>query len=493
MTSLQESNTKQAAWVALGSLCSFAFGIVSAMILSRYFDKAEYGTYKQVLYVYNSLLTVFTLGLPRAFSYFLPRSPKEEAKDLIRKLTNLFFLLGGILSIFLFLTSGLIADVLNNPDLKSALKIFALVPFLMMPTMGLEGILATYRKTKFLAVYTFLTRLIMLITVAVPTIVFELTCNECLIGFVVGSFISFCVAIYLKYYPLKGVSRKATSCTFKDIFKFTFPLFTASIWGVLINSTDQFFISRYFGESVFAEFSNGAMELPFVGMITGACATVLTPLFTKQMYEKADFKKVIYPVWHNAFRKSAMLIYPITIFCIFDASLIMSVMYGDTYTVSGDYFRIKLITYFVRIIMFQSILIALGATKFYSKVFMWAFILLLPIEYASVRIFNNPLVVTAVHALFSIIMSLIFLRYIAKTYSVPFLSMFPWVDIGKIMLASIITLFIVFILRKYAYNMISIKLYTLFIDMVLFGIIFYIMSEFLKMKYLDILKPILKK
>lgn len=490
MASLQESNTKQAAWVALGSLCSFAFGIVSAMILSRYFDKAEYGTYKQVLYVYNSLLTVFTLGLPRAFSYFLPRSPKEEAKDLIRKLTNLFFILGGILSIFLFFMSGIIADILNNPDLKSALKIFAPVPFLMMPTMGLEGILATYKKTKFLAAYTFLTRLIMLVTVAVPAIIYELTCNECLIGFVVGSFISFCVAILLKYYPLKGVSRKATSCTFKDIFKFTFPLFIASIWGILINSTDQFFISRYFGEAVFAEFSNGAMELPFVGMITGACATVLTPLFTKQVYEKADFKKVIYPVWQNAFRKSAMLIYPITLFCIFDASLIMSVMYGDTYTVSGEYFRIKLITYFIKIVAFYSILVALGATKFYSRVFMWAFILLVPTEYLCVKLFNNPLLVTAVHTLSTIVYSLIFLKYIANNFKVSLKSLFPLRDIIKIIIISAISIAITYTLKKIFYISSFAGLWILIFDILIWGATFIILSYIFKLRYFDIVKSI---
>ena len=77
------NNTKQAAWVGIGSLCSFGFTIVSSMILSRYFDKAEYGTYKQVMYVYNTLLTIFTLGLPKAFSYFLPRVENAQAKGLI--------------------------------------------------------------------------------------------------------------------------------------------------------------------------------------------------------------------------------------------------------------------------------------------------------------------------------------------------------------------------------------------------------------------------
>ena len=87
---MSTNNTKQAFWVALGNFFTFSFGIVSAMVLSRYFDKTEYGTYKQVFYIYNILLGMFTLGLPNAYSYFLARSPLDQAKNLIWKMTRLF-------------------------------------------------------------------------------------------------------------------------------------------------------------------------------------------------------------------------------------------------------------------------------------------------------------------------------------------------------------------------------------------------------------------
>ena len=99
------SNTQQAFWVGIGSLFSFGFTIVSSMILSRYFDKGDYGTYKQVLYVYGTLLTVFTLGLPKAFSFYLPRVPLNQAKNLISKITSLFYWLGGFFSVLLFVFS----------------------------------------------------------------------------------------------------------------------------------------------------------------------------------------------------------------------------------------------------------------------------------------------------------------------------------------------------------------------------------------------------
>ena len=93
------NNSRQAAWVALGSLFSFLVGIVSPMILSRYFDKADYGTYKQVMYVYNTLLAVFTLGLPKAYSYFLPKFESKYSRDIVNKITNIFWILGAVFSL----------------------------------------------------------------------------------------------------------------------------------------------------------------------------------------------------------------------------------------------------------------------------------------------------------------------------------------------------------------------------------------------------------
>lgn len=486
----ETNNTKQAAWVALGSMFSFAFGIVSSMILSRYFDKVEYGTYKQVIYVYNSLLAVFTLGLPKAYSYFLPSSPLDEAKSLILKITNLFFILGGVLSILLFLFSGIIADFFNNQSLESSLKIFSPVPFLMMPTMGLEGILATYRKTKLITLYTVVTRCVMLLCVALPVVLFDLSCNEAILGFVIGSTFSFVIALILKNYPVRNEKKNMTKCTYSDIFRFSLPLFVASIWGVLINSTDQFFISRYFGAEAFAEFSNGAMELPFVGMVIGACSTVLTPLFTKQIYNGSEFKANILPVWKSSFIKSAMLIYPVVVFCILDAEIIMEVMYGGLYSGSGDYFRIKLFTYFTKIISFYSILVALGSTRFYSKVFMWCFLLLLPTEYVFIKLFDSPLLVTAVHVFYTTCYCFVFLSFIAKKFDINTIELIPVNGLGKVLIASILSFLLVFFLKNLFYNNLG-SLICLVVDFVVFFISYFLFSYLLKLEYVKLIKPLI--
>lgn len=485
------NNTKQAVWISIGSLFSFGFSIVSSMILSRYFDKGDYGTYKQVMYVYHTLLTVFTLGLPKTFSYFLPRVKSDEAKDLINKITRLFFILGGIFSVVLFVGSPLIADILNNPDLSIALRYFAIVPFLMLPTMGLEGILATYKKTKFLTLYTISTRVVMLLSVALPVMIFNLDYIGAIIGFVISSVFAFALAMYLKFYPVRSYGKGTTEISYKEIFQFSLPLLYASLWGVLMSSSDQFFISRYFGTEVFAEFTNGSMELPFVGMIVGACSAVLSPVFSKMAHEKVNLNQVAYPLWKSVYNKTALMIYPIIVYCWVFADIIMVVLYGGKYETSQIYFRIKVLTYIFSLIIFAPFLINTGKVKFYARVTAIFAILIWPMEYIGVVLTDSPYSVSIISLGLHVTKIFVLLWAVAKMFEVKLYELFPLKLIGKIIIPSAIIMYAL----KWCLNLCHVHspVAVLVISMSAYGLIYWGYCRIAKLDYWSIIKPLLSK
>lgn len=488
---MSTNNTKQAFWVALGSLFSFGFSIVSSMILSRYFDKGDYGTYKQVMYVYNTLLTVFTLGLPKAFSYFLPRVDIAQAKHLIKKITNIFFVLGAIFSAFLFLCAGPVANFMNNEDLREAIRIFSPVPLMMLPTMGLEGILSTFRKNKFMTLYTVVTRLFMLICVATPVIFFNGGYIEAIWGFVISSFISFILALYLKYMPVYGKGDDKCEITYNQIFKFSLPLLYASLWGILLASADQFFISRYFGKEVFAEFSNGSIELPFVGMIVGACASVLSPIISKISYSNIDPQNELYPLWISVFEKSAKLIYPLVIYCIVFADIVMVFMYGQQYENSANYFRIKSIYSFFAVIIYAPIIINIGKVKQYSNVHMIAAISVIVIEFISIKVIYSPYAISVISLLVQLGKTFSLMFIVAKYFNINFFKLFPGKLIIKILLPSVIILLLEHYLLVDLLNLGV--LYTMIISFTTYVIIYLSISKITNIDYISIVKPLLKK
>ncbi|MGN6645363.1 MAG: oligosaccharide flippase family protein, partial [Cytophaga sp.] len=206
----EKSNTNQALWVVIGSLSSFSLAMISSAILSRYFPKEEYGTYKQIIYIYTTLLIIFTAGLPEVFAYFLPRYSINEGKAIVWKITGTLFLSGAVFSIFLFTFSGIIARFLNNPELERGIKVFSPIPFLLLPTLGIEGIFSTYKKTVFISIYNTLTRFLMLLFIVVPVILFNGSYITAIYGWLIVSIISLFIAFYFKGIPFKGIkSEKA--------------------------------------------------------------------------------------------------------------------------------------------------------------------------------------------------------------------------------------------------------------------------------------------
>ena len=409
----QTSNSKQAAWVAIGSFFSFIVGIVSPMILSRFFDKGDYGTYKQVMYVYNTLLTVFTLGLPKAYAYFLPKYASVYSRDIISKITNIFFILGAVFSLFLLCCSGAIANVMNNPDLKMALIVFSPTPFLLLPTMGLDAIYASFRKTKYLAYYTIATRTLTIVCIVLPVVLFSGSYIYALIGFDIASFITFFIALYLKSWPIRNVEHQKSSLTNKEIFRFALPLLYASLWGMIISSSNQFFIGRYFGNETFAEFSNGFMELPFTGMIIGAISAVLLPVFSG-MDKGNGMGNDALNVWYSVLLKSAKLIFPMLIFSVFFAELIMTCMYGDLYSQSAIYFVIKNISGLFVIIPFYPIILAIGKTNVYANVHMAIAFVVVISEYVVCKTCNSAVYVAITSEMCHLLKLWLMMRVIAN-------------------------------------------------------------------------------
>lgn len=491
MQTEQTNNSKQAAWIAIGSLFSFGFSIVSSMILSRYFDKADYGTYKQVMYVYNTLLTVFSLGLPKAYSYFIPRVKVSEAKSLISKITRIFFILGAIFSVCLFLGSAFIAKFMNNNDLEGALRIFSLVPLLMLPTMGLEGILSSFRKNKYMAIYTITTRIFMLFCVAIPVVLFNGGYIEALYGFLFSSSIAFVLALYLKYMPLKGEGDDKTLISYRDIFSFSIPLLTASLWGVLLHSADQFFISRYYGSEIFADFSNGYIPLPFVGMIATSCSVVLSPIISKISNSNIDPQKELYPLWTTVFEKSAKLIYPLLIYSIFFSDILMTVLYGGKYETSCIYFIIRAILSFFEVIIFAPLVINIGKVRFYSNVHMVAGIAIVLFEYMSVLTIHSPYAICVISLIVNLGKSLVLLNVVSRYFKIQFYKLFPLKVLCLILIPSCLFLGVERLIITSVFSFAPFL--TFLLSFIIYGLFFVVYSYMIGLDYYSIVRAFLKK
>lgn len=488
------SNTTQALWVGLGSFTMFSFGIISSMILSRYLDKIEYGTYRQVLYVYNTLLVVFAAGLPRVFGYFLPRYNLAQGATIVKKISLLLFFLGALFSLCLFLGAGTIAKVLNNEDLSIGLKAFSPIPMFLLPTLGIEGVFSSYKQSHYIAYYQFFSRLLLLLGVLLPVFFIKSSYLYVIYGWSVSSFFTLILAIFFKIIPFKKVVKEKVSLSFRDILSYSIPLVFASIAGMVIKAADQFYISRYFGAEVFAEFSNGFVQLPFVEIVTGSTSVVLIPVFSKYFstYSKGQDLSYLIDLWKGALSKSAILLYPLVVFFIAFSQDVIIILFSEEYLDSSYYFAINMTLNFVNILVFAPIFFAMKRTRVYSIVHILIAIFVWITHYLVIVLVNSPLGIAVNSTIFGITKTLILGVIVTKLLDIPFISFFPIRLMFRVFIHSVLIAFPVKILSTYC----SFSSYTL-VNLLMYFLIFILSllmtSKLFNIKYHELFFSLLRK
>lgn len=487
---MKSSNFHQVLWLSIGQFFTLALGFVSAAILSRYFDKAEYGTYKQILYVYTTLVMIFTAGLPAVFSYFIPRFSMGQGKRLVNKITYIFLILGAAFSLLLFFGADVLAGILKNPELAIGIKIFSPFPLFTLPTMGVEGIYTALRKTKYIAIYQAINKILMLLCIVLPVILFNGTYRSAIIGWGVASLITFIIAMYMKNKPYVGVREEFIPNMYKTIFAYSLPLLGASCVGMLIYAADQFFISHYFGTAVFAEFSNGFIALPFVGMITGPVRAVLLPIFSKaSVDQQMDDALKSYRI---AVQKSAVLLYPVLLFCVFFAEDIMEFLYGTQYIVSSKYFQIALIKYFFDLFPILVVLLGIGKSNIYFYVHLFFAIVIWVFEYLAILLFQSPIAVAIVSVFMFVMLLIAFFVYLSKVSDINLISFDILKELGVIILHSTVVAGGVYGLSQYFMPDL-----TPFFKLFLAGIIFYgilvLSGRIIKINYIESFSMTIKR
>lgn len=485
------SNFNQALWLGMGQLGTFAITFVSAAILSRYLAKDDYGTYRQILYVYSTLMAIFTVGLPSVYSYFIPRLNINQQKTLINSLNNIFLLLGAVFSISLYVLAGPIADLLKNPELETGLKIFSPFPILTLPALGVEGIYTAIRKTKAIAVYQVLSKIIMLFFIVLPVVFIEADYKLAIIGWGVASFLIFLLAMYMKRKPYVKVEKEFIPKMYKTVFDYSLPLMGAFVAGFFISSADQFFISRYYGTEAFAEYSNGSLSIPIVAVIASSIKKVLLPIFSKAHVDGTISDAV--KTYSNAVNKSVNLVFPLIIFAIFYSNEIMVFIYGSEYIASGSYMRYHMIRDFLEVLPYFSVFLALGMSSVYLYMHIFGAIYVWVLGFIVVSLGLDATMIVLVRSLFYVFCTIYAMIYLYQKKGINLLPMSVVKQIFIVLVhSSLCGLITMFLITSFGLTHLA-----PIIILIIAGIIFYILviisGYLIKINYLESVFVLLKR
>jgi len=358
--------TKQAGLISGADSFRFLIKTVIGIVLARLLSPGDYGSYRQLFLIYTSFSALLLLGIPQSLLYFLPKAGNEqEQRKIIARTVNLISVLGIIFAAALMLLRGSIAVLLNNPELKNLLVIYAVYPIMLFVTQLYSSIMLGLGKVANAARFT----------------IFAIFCDAVVVLGVawfsrdlVWITSAVVVSAMLQWLYVQIELRKFLSVIEFDYsglkmqMRYCLPLGLSSIIGVLTIQLDKFVISGYFSPEQFAIFSVGAMELPFIGILTNSVNAVLLPALSKavgsgEAKRSSEQTSEALLIYRASIRKNALIIFPLSIFCFLYARQIITFLYSEQYMASAFYFRIYLFSVIVRFASYGIIFQAFNRTK----------------------------------------------------------------------------------------------------------------------------------
>jgi len=424
---------KQAGIISAADFLRLFVKTLIGVLLARILTQADFGTYRQLFMIYTLISSIFMIGLPQSVYYFLPKSDDETKKKFLKQTVDVFTVLGFLGSLLILLSRHGISAMFHNQQLSKILIIYALYPFFMFLSQLYYSVMIGMQKPKKAAAF----------------VIFQVVCDFVLIlgtaiitkslvfitaGMVFSVFIQW---LYARI-SLNSISPLNRSIKYdKELlvaqFKFALPIGVASIIGIVSSQIDKLVISTYFTPELFAVFSVGAAELPFIGIITNSVNAVILP----EMSKKTDAKSVS-ELYRGAVRKNALILFPLFAFCFVFAPQIIQILYSAKYLNAVIFFRIYLLTMPLRIATYGLLFQVFNKTKY---IFMISLIALISNTGLSLMLINlyglkGPAISTTLVTYITIIL---YVFLIKTKLNLKLTDIFPLSALSRTILASAFT------------------------------------------------------
>lgn len=416
-----KSGTKAFALVFC-KVVTLVLSMLTAMVLARTLNLIEYGTYSELLTVSSIGVSIFSLGLPNALNYFLPRCKTEEEK---RKFIGFYFLSITILSFTLMAVMALanksIANYYDNKRLTDYAYFLIIIPWTKLIISSRSNLLVAEGKVAKEIVYS-IANGTMLAIIALMTIFDKGNFDIYILLYVIVECV-FTVMVYFEALLIsdKRISISISTAGIKELLKYTIPLGLSTAISTVSLDLDKLIIGFLMDESSVAIYANAGKELPF-SLISTSFTAIFLPQIVILIRDKKTSKAI--ERWKDIMEINYIILSFCVIASIIFAPQIISLLYSDSYLSGVTIFRIYSLTLILRITYWAMILNAFGKT---NEILYNSIICLIINAFLSLILYNAfGFIGPALATLFSIF-SIVVLQIVrtSKLLKIPVLSIIP--------------------------------------------------------------------
>ena len=444
------SLSKQAFIISFGKTINRLAALFAIMYLSYNLSKDIYGSYRQVWLLFNTLVPILSIGIPISVNYFIPLLKDSQRKYFVFQTYALLCILGFLFSLIMFFGANSFSVLFENPEVLHLAKYFSIIPFLCLPTLFYQNLFVCLNNPLLATKVSLFSSVTYLSAIIIP-IYYGYSISDMIIILTYYYLIQFLLIGFLIYKMFKNIEMQYSFGLIKKQIYYAVPVGLTAAIGIISMSVDKIFISSFFTTEEFAEYANGAMELPFIGIITGSIMAVLMPKFVK-LYNSDDIISLI-RIWKSSIRKVAFMFFPLMcILFIFSEQLII-LFFSEKYLESVDIFRIYLLQLPCRITIFGIVLLSINQTSFVLKSTLLYLIFNISLNFILIKSLGivGPAIATIISLYF---ISFLQLEKISCHMNSKISQILPWSYLGKILVISIFVGFVIyqfniFILNQY--------------------------------------------
>lgn len=314
--------------------------IALPLMLVRRMSQVEFGLYKQAFLLIATSITILPLGFHMSAYYFFPREPERRASVVLNIL--LFHLATtGIGCLFLWLFPGyLLQWLFNSQDLAPYVGRLGVLIVSWGVSAVLETIVVANQEAKLSAIFIFLaqfSKTVMLVgAAALFGTVSSLIWAAMLQG--IGQTVGTVLYLHLRF-PVFweafdwGMLRRQVSYAWRFA--------TGGLLNTVETDFHNYFVSNYYGATIFASYSIGCTQIPLVNILSDSILGAMLPRVSG--LQKEGRKREILELIARGSRKLSLAFFPLFVFLTVAGRLFIVTLFTKQYEDSWPVFAVNLL------------------------------------------------------------------------------------------------------------------------------------------------------
>lgn len=331
---------------------AFAVGMVVPLLLARSLSQQQFGIYKQVFLILTTANTVLPVGFHMSAFYFLSREPEHRNRFVFHIAA---FQAGmaalGALSLSLF--PGILDAVFHSPEVTAFRHRIALMVFFWVASSFLESISVANQEARVSALLitaSHVSRAALLL----PAAVFARTVEALLWAAIAQGLLQTLVLGWYLQSRFPGFWKAWHGPTARRQFSYALPFGLASFCFFVQLDLHNYVVANRFGPELFAVYSVGCFQLPFLSILTEAVSSVMIPRLSE--LQKQGRHEEIVSLLAAAVRRLALVFFPLYALLLAVGPDFLAFLFSERYRQSWPVFAVNLTLIPLMVLMMDPVL-----------------------------------------------------------------------------------------------------------------------------------------